>query len=156
MRNSIESLSHPSPSAMYALKHRFLSFGFFPTPFPSAPSSARRTISPVQRHTRVQSTPSANELSSRLRQFTDYNSQDAMRPPHLLPHRQGRKEIPRVLGPERSLLAYLGAPGALQNLLGQSDHVSTTGVHLLRQKPLHGLTESGLRIWGPGRHHFGH
>ena len=118
MRNSIGSLSHQPPSAMYALKHRFLSFGFFPTPFPSAPSSARRTSSPVQRHTpeckaRPPRTNSPLFPSVHGLQFPGCN---AATPTSF--HTDKEEKIPRVLGPERSLLAYLGAPGALQNLLG--------------------------------------
>lgn len=84
-------------------------------------------------------------------QFTAYNSQDARRPPS---HSYERWGVPGVLGPESPRAAHLGAPGALQHLLGECDHVSTTGVHLLCEKPLYGLTESRLRIRRPSRHHL--
>lgn len=58
------------------------------------------------------------------------------------------------LGPGSPRPAHLGAPRAFQHLLGERDYIGATGVHLLREKPLHGLTKSGLRIRRPSRHHL--
>lgn len=57
-----------------------------------------------------------------------------------------------VLGRQRPLPAHLGAAGPLQHLLGERDHVGTTGVHFLGEKPLDWLTKSCLRIRGTSRH----
>lgn len=58
------------------------------------------------------------------------------------------------LGPGSPRPTHLRAPGTFQHLLGERDDVGATGVHLLREKPLHRLTKSGLRIRRPSRHHL--
>lgn len=149
MRNSLGPLSNPSSAAISALKHRFPSFRFFPHRLHSP--AAHRTASPTQRlHTPECNThpPERGLLPSPL----VHGLQSPGCNTTLFP-RLWKSSLP-LLSPESPLPAHLGAPGALQHLLGERDHVSTTGVHLLREKPLHRLTESRLRIRGPSRHHF--
>lgn len=90
----------------------------------------------------------SQNLPSSPPRCTAYNPQDAPRPlPTALKARSRRGGRPG-----RRRAAHLGAPGALQHLLGEGDHVSPAGGHLLREQPLHGLAESRLRVGRPGRH----
>lgn len=94
----------------------------------------------------------------------DYTTQKATLRERALPSATGSQPtIPKMqrdalmgcawwLEARRALLAHLGAPGALQHLLSERDHISTAGVHFLREESLHGLAESRLRIWRPCRH----
>lgn len=76
-----------------------------------------------------------------------YTPQDALR--HLSGSKAGRRT-----GPGSLRSAHLGAPRAFQHLLSERDYIGAAGVHFLREKPLHRLTKSGLRIRRPSRHHL--
>lgn len=64
------------------------------------------------------------------------------------------RALGRGLGPGIPRPAHLRASRAFQHLLGERDYVGAAGVHLFREKPLHRLTKSGLRIRRPTRHHL--
>lgn len=147
IRNSLGPLSHISSKAISALKHRFPSLRFLPT------SRSLLVLPGETTHPRMQHSLSAKRSPSPAHRLQFPGCRATPPPPAARPVLEGRRAS-GILGPENLLLAHLRAPGALQHLLGERNHVSTTGVHLLCEKPLHGLTKSCLRIWGPSRHHF--